>query len=273
MVIILLATLNSESYLEPLLQSILNQSYQDIKIVIRDNGSVDTTPQIIARYLDVYGDKIELCPTPSVSGSTAQSIFRMLEQYSAEYIMLCESNKIWQPEKIKQTLGLMQNAERELSDSTPLMVATDLNFETPSRADTHLKAILMQNLTKDATIMINASLKEKLFAFPDTIHYGWWLSVVAAAFGYVIFGDGCANKKRILNAKEFLELLKKEVDSTQLFSDFLLENYVDGLDFRNRRLLEAISKLNSVGRIKRIKTVKKYGLTRGSIIKDILSFL
>lgn len=273
MVMILLATLNSENYLEPLLQSILNQSYQDIKIVIRDNGSDDSTPQIIARYLEIYSDKIELCPTSSIARSTSQSIFSMLEQYSADYIMLCEGKNIWQPKEIETALKAMQNAERELSSGTPILVATNLNFEAPSQADTQLKTLLMQNLTKCATIMINSSLKEKLFAFPDTEHYGWWLSVVAAAFGYVILNDNGAGKKYISNKKGFIAALREEVDSTQLFADFLLENYADGLDFRKRRLLEAVSDLYTMERIKRIKTVKKYGLTRGSVVKDIFTLL
>ena len=48
---ILLATYNSEKYLRQQLDSVLNQSYTDWKLYIRDDGSKDKTLEIVNEYI------------------------------------------------------------------------------------------------------------------------------------------------------------------------------------------------------------------------------
>ena len=47
---ILLATYNGSKYLHEQLDSILNQSYGNINVIIRDDGSSDNTVMIIKEY-------------------------------------------------------------------------------------------------------------------------------------------------------------------------------------------------------------------------------
>ena len=47
---ILLATYNSEKYLAELLDSIVNQTYREFSLYIRDDGSTDSTLQILEQY-------------------------------------------------------------------------------------------------------------------------------------------------------------------------------------------------------------------------------
>ena len=54
MVQILMSTYNGEQYIREQLDSILNQSYQDIQIQIRDDGSSDGTIAILKEYSEKY---------------------------------------------------------------------------------------------------------------------------------------------------------------------------------------------------------------------------
>ena len=56
---ILLATYNGEKYLKEQLDSILNQTYKNIRIIISDDCSKDTTPEILKEY-QKKDDRIEL---------------------------------------------------------------------------------------------------------------------------------------------------------------------------------------------------------------------
>lgn len=49
-VIVLLSTYNGEKFLEDQIKSILNQSYINVKLLIRDDGSTDKTVQILKKY-------------------------------------------------------------------------------------------------------------------------------------------------------------------------------------------------------------------------------
>ena len=44
---ILMATYNGEKYLKEQIESILNQTYKNIRLIISDDASKDSTPQIL----------------------------------------------------------------------------------------------------------------------------------------------------------------------------------------------------------------------------------
>ena len=47
---VLLATYNGEKYLKEQIESILNQTYSNIRLIISDDGSTDNTREIIKEY-------------------------------------------------------------------------------------------------------------------------------------------------------------------------------------------------------------------------------
>lgn len=57
---IMMATYNGEKYLSEQLDSILSQSFQNFKIYISDDKSIDNTLEILLKYKKNYPDKIEI---------------------------------------------------------------------------------------------------------------------------------------------------------------------------------------------------------------------
>lgn len=60
MIDILLSTYNGEKYLSELLDSLLNQSYSEWKLWIRDDGSSDSTVRILDHYRRSYPEQNQL---------------------------------------------------------------------------------------------------------------------------------------------------------------------------------------------------------------------
>ena len=58
MIDILLATYNGEEYISEQIESILNQTYKEFRILIRDDGSRDNTVAIIKEYEKKYPNKV-----------------------------------------------------------------------------------------------------------------------------------------------------------------------------------------------------------------------
>ena len=56
---VFLPTYNAEDFLNITLESVLNQSYSNIKILIGDDSSTDNTSLIIKEYYSKHPDKIE----------------------------------------------------------------------------------------------------------------------------------------------------------------------------------------------------------------------
>ena len=51
---ILLSTYNGEKYIDQQINSIIQQTYKNWKLIIRDDGSTDKTPDLIEKYSNLY---------------------------------------------------------------------------------------------------------------------------------------------------------------------------------------------------------------------------
>ena len=52
LVSVVIPVYNSETYLEECLNSVISQTYQNIEIIVIDDGSTDSSPDILKRYSD-----------------------------------------------------------------------------------------------------------------------------------------------------------------------------------------------------------------------------
>lgn len=306
MVTVLLATYNGEKYLEEQLNSLIEQTYTDFRIVIRDDGSSDNTNEIISRYSSVFPDKIIVCPYTEPTRSAAGNFFKLIEMYDDNYIMLCDQDDRWLPDKIEKTLSAMQTAEEKYGADTPILVHTDLfvadeklrvtansfiKYQGLSSDNTSLNRLLMQNSVTGCTTMFNRALKEKLFILPKvTAMHDWWLALIASAFGEIEF----LNEPTILyrqhgnnevGAKDYRSLsflmgklknLKKTKETYKIISlqaEFLLKNYAELLDIKQKKLLEAVATLPQKSKIEKIKTIKKHRLYKNTALRNLVQFI
>ena len=94
MIDILLSTYNGEKYLSELLDSLLNQSYSEWKLWIRDDGSSDSTVRILDHYRRSYPNRINLIQSPAGNIGATKSFEILLRQTLSEYIMFCDQDDI-----------------------------------------------------------------------------------------------------------------------------------------------------------------------------------
>ena len=112
---ILLATFNSEQFIAAQLDSLLAQDYRDISVTIRDDGSTDGTWEILSGYTS-RDPRVRLLPDRTSSGSAKSNFFRLLLESSADYVMTCDADDFWLPEKVSHTLAAMKKLENGDTD-------------------------------------------------------------------------------------------------------------------------------------------------------------
>lgn len=123
---ILMATYNGEKYLEEQIESILNQSYKNIHLIISDDGSNDTTREILKKYED--NDKITIYYQEKNLGYVSNFEF-LLQKVENELYMLSDQDDVWKPNKIEDTV-------KKLEEENADLVFTDLEI-----VDENLKRI------------------------------------------------------------------------------------------------------------------------------------
>lgn len=199
MVEILVATYQGEAYIAEQLDSLLAQEYTDFHITAQDDCSHDGTFAILQEYQRKYPEKISATRRAENSGSAWVNFMELMTTCRADYLMLCDQDDVWLPDKITKTLAKTQEMEARLGQETPILVHTDLivvderlqtiqpSFRRVMNADyskTSLNYILIQNILTGCTAMYNRALANLLAEIPDyMVMHDWWLSLVASAFG------------------------------------------------------------------------------------------
>lgn len=300
MVSILLACYNSEKYIEEQIHSIVNQTFTDWKLYISDDLSKDNTENIIKKYEENYPDKIFFKKRTVNSGVPSQHFFEMLLNCDDEYIMFCDHDDVWLPDKIEITLKRMKETEKSLPADTPVLVHTDLkvvdeNLNTisesmfkmqklPKKWD-KLNNLLVQNNVTGCTMMINRALKNKITVIPEhAIMHDWWIAITAAAFGNILFIDKATvlyrqHSNNQIGAVTIKKLVNEYIFNYKQNKDSIKKTYKQARDFYNinKHLLNfetkiTISnylKIEDTKKIFRVNYIFYYNFLKYSFIRKI----
>ncbi|MEG2676555.1 MAG: glycosyltransferase family 2 protein [Oscillospiraceae bacterium] len=198
MLSILLATYNNEKYVTELIDSILNQSFREFKLIIRDDNSTDKTFELAAQYTD---ERIVMVKNEVQSGSAQNNFYKLLLECNDDYIMFADADDFWLPDKIRLTMNKMLELESTFGRSCPLLVHTNLSvadaelgimakslfdYEKLSPERNSLKNLIVQNNVTGCTVMINRSLRGYIKQKPESsVMHDWWAALIAAAFGQI----------------------------------------------------------------------------------------
>lgn len=124
MVSVLMSTYNRANYLRRAMDSVLNQTYQDIEFVIVDDGSTDGSRELIESYDD---ERIKFIPLERNSYYCFAANYG-LKSCMGQYIAFMNSDDIWLPEKLeKQVAFLEQNPEYGACFSDVYLIDNDGN--------------------------------------------------------------------------------------------------------------------------------------------------
>ena len=199
---ILLATYNGERYLDQQITSILEQQYGNWRLIIRDDGSTDSTLQIISKYAQSYPEKIQLLDDTSGRLGPSGSFDKLLQFSTAPYIAFCDQDDVWLPGKLQLLKNHMVQVENRYGSEFPVLVHTDLEvvdeglntladsfwlFQkiNPSKMQS-LERLLVQNCVTGCATMVNRPLVNCALPIPPgAIMHDWWLALLAVSLGKI----------------------------------------------------------------------------------------
>ena len=174
-VYILMATYNGEKYLKEQIDSILNQTYKNWRLIIHDDNSTDNTLNLIKEYVEKYPEKIILIDDDISTGGAKENFAYLLNKIddNFDYIMFSDQDDVWFENKIELTLNKMIETERKYSKK-PILVHTDLkvvdeNLNVIAESmiryqkidinnQKYIKFLALENVVTGCTVMINKYL-------------------------------------------------------------------------------------------------------------------
>jgi len=110
-VAILLATYNGSLYLEEQLESFFAQTHKNWHLFVRDDGSTDSTVDILKTYASKYENITIVDSCGDFTGSAAGNFFKLINHSDFEgfsHVSLSDQDDVWAPNKLKIALEIMR---------------------------------------------------------------------------------------------------------------------------------------------------------------------
>ena len=287
-VVILMSTYNGEKYIAEQLESLLNQTYPNIKIFIRDDGSKDRTIEIIKKFQQ-KSKNIFLIEGENIG--FINSFFELLNiSDKSDYYAYCDQDDVWMEDKIERAVNFLEKTDVSkpaLYFSNSDYYDGEMNFlATAEKNKTYnFRNSLVECVTQGMTMVINNKTRETIIKNrPQTcLYHDWWTYMICSGFGEIVYDDKSLVRYRrhnksvtvegkskiqlfVWRVKEFLignslKQIKKEIQEYEKF-------YSDNLTEENKKLLKLFTneKYNFLTALKKTFYPKRF---RRKMIEEI----
>lgn len=288
-VIICMSTYNGEKYIKIQLESILKQTYKNIEIYVRDDGSKDNTIKILEEY-EKEG-KIHFIKGENVG--VVQSFYNCLKEAydKGEIFAYCDQDDKWHEDKIKKAVKAIEKEKQDI----PLLYFSEFNY-----CNENLKFTNKSNLNKKGTSfqnslvecisfgiseVFNKKLAQKILesGTEDICFHDWWAYMISEGIGKTIYdndatleyrrtgnnvspsGKGCI-KLQIYRIKKFLlgryfKNIRKQINKYNI-------QFAKELCTENRKIIDMFSlKYSFVKSMKKVFYTKRF---RQNTIDEIM---
>ncbi len=187
-----MASFNGEKYISQQLESIINQSYTNLEIVITDDASSDSTLDIIKGFQSKF-DFIRLFKHEKNLGITP-TFEHSFRQCRGDYITICDQDDIWASNKIEFLVNAMKDEDMvysnsELIDRHGHSMNLQINALANLRSFYSGIPFLVGVCLPGHTMLLKAEFLKSILPIPVEIIYDRWICFCAAGNNGIKYVD------------------------------------------------------------------------------------
>ena len=191
---ILLSTYNGEKFVLEQLNSIYEQTYPFIKIYVRDDGSSDSTLNLLKN--EQSQGKITLLPSGDNIGAAASFFTLLSDSSGADFFAFCDQDDIWNKDKIERAVIMLDS----VTDGVPTMYFSAV--EVVDAEDNFIKVLspkrkigfgnaLVENVAIGCSVVLNKLARALIVReLPSQcLMHDSWCYLVMSCLGLVVYDD------------------------------------------------------------------------------------
>lgn len=231
---VLLSAYNGEKYIEEQIDSILAQTYQNIEVFVRDDGSTDTTCSLLEEY--EKSGKIKLIKGKNV-GFIA-SFFELFQLCGdADYYAFADQDDVWNTNKIEFAIEKLESKNQDI----PLLYFSNYDYYSQElkylgQGNTGEKRPSFHNSLVDCMPLgFNMVFNRKAYLTviksrpKHSCGHDWWMYMICSGLGQVIYDDRPTVKYRRHNSNVSAGGMSFWKFQVWRFKKFFLNNYFDNI--------------------------------------------
>ena len=214
---VIVPVFNGELTIQETINSILNQTFENIEVIISNDGSTDSTLEIVSNISD---SRIKILSYPNAGVSASRN--RGISQAKGEYISFMDADDLWTPDKLElQWQALQDNPQAAVAYSWTDYIDESSKFLKSGRrikvnGDAFSKLLVTNFLENGSNPLISKKALEKVGGFDELLPVAedkdMWLRL-AANYEFV-----CVEKPQILYRSSMNSLSSnlKNMEATSL---------------------------------------------------------
>jgi len=107
LVSVIIPAFNAENFIAKTLESVLSQTYQNIEVLVVDDGSTDTTAEIVQSFAQ-KDSRVSLFQQSNAGVAVARNL--AIEKSKGEYIAPIDADDIWYPQNLEKQVKCLTSS-------------------------------------------------------------------------------------------------------------------------------------------------------------------
>lgn len=183
MISVCMATFNGEKYLEAQIDSILKQLQPTDELIVSDDGSTDSTLQLLQNY-QAADLRVRLVAGPKKG--LIRNFENAIKQARGEIIFLADQDDVWLPEKVAAMVAVFRE-QPQVQVVIGDLTVTDVELHPLEPSFFQMKQVktgFWRNIWKNgyigAGMAFRSQLKETILPFPEKLPmHDMWIGLLA----------------------------------------------------------------------------------------------
>jgi glycosyltransferase involved in cell wall biosynthesis len=177
---ILIPSYNHERYIRECVDSALDQTHRDREVIVIDDGSKDSSQDILRSY----GDQIRFSVNDHNVG-TYPTLNRALAMGTGDYVAILNSDDKWRPTKLENQVALMEASPnmsfchthgRFIDENGCRIEGAPMGFHFPITPNGRIHHLFVEkNMAVASSVVIRASTAREVGGFDESFrNFGDW---------------------------------------------------------------------------------------------------
>jgi len=189
LVSVIIPTYNRAACLKEAIESVINQTYKQLELIVVDDGSTDTTGELLQQY----GTVLSVLHTSHRGPSAARNCG--IAAARGEHIAFLDSDDVWLPDKLRaQILFFQDHPEARVCQTEEIWIRSGVRVNPMKKHKKYSGWIFEQCLplciVSPSSVMIERSVFSSVGLFDETFlaceDYDLWLRIAARYPIYLI---------------------------------------------------------------------------------------
>ena len=181
LVSVIMAAYNAEKTIEQSINSVLNQTYPAVELLVVDDYSQDRTVKLVENIM-ARDNRVRLIYNKENSG-VSYTRKHGLEEAKGAWIAILDSDDIWAPEKLEKQIILQKKMNADLLFTGSAFMDSDgqpIDWYLHARSEVTYRHLLKQNVLSNSSSLVRKELYEKYYAVGDGMHedFAVWLGIL-----------------------------------------------------------------------------------------------